>query len=205
MRVGVIVEGQSEYKALPAIVGEICDATEATAVKILHATYDPFANPGRIVRACESRIKQLAGRNYDLAVVLVDRETRTESCQAIASDLEQEFRRKSIEFPISVVVKDRCFENWLIADIQALRQLRARFDVSDGLKRRVQPNRADGAEALRLLKQAAKGDAYGKVDDAARILEKASLGGIAAHSRSFRCFLGRLGHADYANGSCAPA
>lgn len=204
MKLGVVVEGHSEYKALPEICPQLREACGASTVKLLRADYDPLAPPARIVKACESRIIQLAERDCRAAVVLVDREGRTERCAEIAKGLEQAFSSNDFSIPVHVVVKDKCFENWLVADLAALRQLRKRFQVSKGMAQKVEPNRADRADALDLLKRAAKGSSYGKVDDAKRILEKASVDRIALHSRSFRCFLGRLGDPRFSSGSCQP-
>jgi Domain of unknown function (DUF4276) len=204
VKLGVVVEGHSEYKALPEICPQLKSACGASMVRLLRADYDPLAPPARIVKACESRIVQLAERGCVAAVVLVDRERRTEKCAAIAQELERAFSDGDFSIPVHVVVKDKCFENWLVADLAALRQLRKRFQISNGMARKVEPDRADRADALALLKQAAKGSAYGKVDDAKRIMEKASIDLMASHSRSFRCFLGRLGDPRFSSGSCQP-
>lgn len=202
MKIGVVVEGQSEYTALPELRVQLCAETSASSLKVLHACYDPHARPGRVVRGCRSAVKQLAGRKYDLAVILIDREGQAKAANEIAHDLEAAFSSADFGIPVAVVVKDRCFENWLVADLGALRELKARFEVTTGMVDAVEPNRADRANALNLLKSATKGDAYGKVNDARRILEKARLLHMARHSRSFRCFLARLGHPDLQDGSC---
>lgn len=204
MKIGLIVEGRSEYTALPELRDQLCAETSASSVKVLHACYDPYARPGRIVRGCQGAVKQLAGRKYDLALVLVDRERQTKAASEIAGELEAAFGSVDWGIPLKVVVKDRCFENWLVADLSALRKLRARFEVTVGMMTAVEPDRADRANALDLLRRAAKGDAFGKVDDARRILGGATVAQMAQHSRSFRCFLARLGHPDFQNGSCAP-
>jgi hypothetical protein len=204
VRVGIVVEGHSEYKALPELSHQVQTAIPVSAFKTLRATYDPLAPPKRIVKGCRSRIDQLALRRYDVAVVLVDRETQSAPCQEIAQGLQKEFERGGFGIPIRVVVKDRSFENWLIADLEALRQMPSRFRVTQGLVTKVEPNRADRADALRLLKQAAQGGAYGKVEDSKRILEKAHIDRMARHSRSFRCFLARLGDPRFSGGSCRP-
>ena len=204
MRIGVVVEGQSEFTALPQLREQLCLETSTGSVKILRARYDPHARPERVVKACRSALRQLVGRRFDLAVVLIDRERQTKSPAAIAEELEAAFAAAEIGIPVAVVVKDRCFENWLVADLEALRRLTGRFEVSTGMVKAIEPDRADRADAHRLLKVATKGDAYGKVDDARRILEKATITHMAQHSRSFRCFLARLGHPRLQNGSCKP-
>ncbi|HKI86232.1 MAG TPA: DUF4276 family protein [Thermoanaerobaculia bacterium] len=204
MKVGVVVEGQSEFTALPELHPQLCSVTNAASLRTLHACYDPYSSPGRIVRSCRSAVRQLAGRKFDLAIVLIDREEQTKSSPRLAAEIEGAFEVANLGIPIQVVIKDRSFENWLIADLAALRQMRKRFHVTAGMTRSVEPDRADRADAFSLLKRAAKGDAYGKVDDAKRILEKAQVTRMAAHSRSFRCFLARLGYPGLQAGSCTP-
>jgi hypothetical protein len=204
VKVGVVVEGQSEFTALPHLREQICCETAASSLRILHACYDPHGRPERVVKGCRSAVKQLAGRKFDLAVVLIDRERQTKGSAEIARVLEAAFLSADLGIPVSVVVKDRCFENWLVADLGALRRLNARFEVSTAMAKAIEPDRADRVDAAVLLKRAARGDAYGKVDDARRILEKATIARIAGHSRSFRCFLARLGHPELQDGSCSP-
>jgi hypothetical protein len=204
VKVGVVVEGQSEFTALPHLREQLCSETTTSSVKILHACYDPHGRPQRVVKGCRSAVKQLAGRKFDLAVVLIDRESQAKTATEIARALEAAFSSANFGIPVTVVVKDRCFENWLVADLAALHKLSARFDVSTAMVNAVEPDRADRADAAKLLKRAANGDAYGKVDDARRILEKATIAHMARHSRSFRCFLARLGHPGLQSGSCKP-
>lgn len=138
-------------------------------------------------------------------MVLIDREDQATAPNQIAAELENAFGRLNPPLPVRVVVKDRRFENWLVADTGALEALPGRFEVSEALRGRVESDQADNANALDLLKRAAKNESYGKVDDAQKILEQAEVQRMAQHSRSFRCFLGRLGHPDYCRGSCRPS
>ncbi|MGO9903074.1 MAG: hypothetical protein ACLP0J_26085 [Solirubrobacteraceae bacterium] len=52
---------------------------------------------------------------------------------------------------VYVVVKVRMFENWLVADYDALAAQRGRFKSSVADRNRVQPNRADAADAAAIL------------------------------------------------------
>ena len=61
----------------------------------------------------------------------------------------------------------------------------------------VDNGKADSVDALALLKQATRGDAYDKVQDAKRILEEVDVAQLAANSRSFRRFLRVIGHPEY--------
>jgi hypothetical protein len=95
------------------------------------------------------------------------------------------------------VVKNRTFENWVIADVEAVRGVRGRFTVSGGMRSAVEGGTADNVDALSLLKRAAQGDAYEKVHDAQPILEGADVRRIASNSRSFRRFLRVIDYPDY--------
>ena len=205
MKVGIVVEGRSEFKGLPELRQQLIEETKASAVQVLFAPYDPKAAPGQVARECESRIKQFAARRFDRAIVLVDREDRNQSCSEIATEIEDAIAARALGIPTKVVVKNRAFENWLISDTAALAKMKARFKLSKGMLNQVEPDKADRVDALALLKKAAQGSAYGKIDDSRRILERADIHRMGQHSRSFRCLLGRLEHPQYQDGSCRPA
>lgn len=204
MKVGIVVEGRSEFKALPELRQQLIGETMASAVQVLFAPYDPKAEPGQVARECESRIKQFAGRGFDRAIVLVDREDRHESCSEIAKKIESAITARALGIPTKVVIKNRTFENWLISDTAVLTKMKARFKIGKTMLHQIEPDKADRADALALLKKAARGSAYGKVDDSRRILKRADIHRMGQNSRSFRCLLGRLGHPHYQNGSCQP-
>jgi hypothetical protein len=52
-------------------------------------------------------------------------------------------------------------------------------------------------DAGSLLKGAARDRIYNKIRDSQHILRRANMVTIEIHSRSFRCFLRRVGHPDY--------
>jgi len=106
--------------------------------------------------------------------------------------------------PMAVVVKDRMVENWVIADIDALAGMPARFRVTDADRRAVTPNRADSANALAVLKKMALRKSYDKVADGRRVFDAAEPMRIAANSRSFRKFLATLNHPRYSIQSRTP-
>ncbi len=204
MKTGVISEGHAEFGALPLLRDQLLADTGASAIKFLRADFDPQAPDGRIVRACRAALRQLEGRQYDRAIVLLDRESRQTPSSSIADNLQTSFEKANFKIEIRVVVKNRMFENWLVADLSALDLLPARFNVSNAMRLRVEPNRADSADGIQELKRAVIGKSYSKVNDAKAILGKAKLPNLACHSRSFRCFLGRLDHPAFAAGSCSP-
>lgn len=203
MRVGFVVDGESEFRSLPRLFDQLRSSTGAQFERPLLAKIQPLAPVPVIARACESRIAILEQRGVDISVILFDRETRPECCGELAVAVHR-LLSKFASCNIAVVVKNRCFENWLVADIDALRAQPGRFRVSRAVVRAVSRNNADQTPAVDLLKRCAKGD-YDKVRDSYRILEQAEISRIAMNSRSFRRFLRVVGHPLYTAQSRQPA
>lgn len=201
-RIGVIVDGQSEYKALPLIAAKL-EIAGGQFVKTLYAPIQPYAPAGVIARACRSPIQQLVQHRVVDIVILLDREARSECSGAWASQIVN-----LLEFPPRsrgwVVLKNRMFENWLIADVEALKASPRRYNLTPADERRVMPDKADSCDALRMLKNITT-QGYSKVDDSRIILSAADPLRIAANSRSFRRFLRVVGHNDYRTQSSKPA
>lgn len=133
-----------------------------------------------------------------LAVLLLDREIRDECPGKLADDLEQAIARACSTLEARVIYKDRTFENWLIADVEALKNQPGRFNMTAALERRVAPDRADKCDGLSLIKLAVKGGHYEKVRDSEAICRKMDVLRTAKNSRSFRHFLHLLGVSPYA-------
>ena len=105
-----------------------------------------------------------------------------------------------------VVVKNRKFENWLIADPGAFKKLRGRYEITSAFEGAVSPNKADGGtDATGLIKSISKDRSYDKLKDAVAIVSVADPGTMACNSRSFRRFLRLLGHPDYVAQSLRPS
>jgi Domain of unknown function (DUF4276) len=201
-RIGAIVDGQSEYRALPLITAKL-EIAGAQFVKTLYAPIQPCAPAGVIARACQSPIQQLVQRRVTDIMILLDRETRSECPGTWASQIID-----LLELPPGcrgwVIIKNRMFENWLIADLEALKASPRRYNLTTADERRIIPNKADSCDALRMLKNMTN-SAYSKVDDSRIILTAADPLRIAANSRSFRRFLRVAGHSDYQTQSSKPA
>lgn len=142
--------------------------------------------------------------DIDQAIVLLDREDRLECPGQLAEQLGQQIQ-PHVTIPVSVVITDRMFENWLVADIEALRRMRARFSISTATVRSIAPNRADRVDAYAVLQSCVRNQAYDKVQDAGRILERSDIHQMAANSRSFRRFLRCVGDPAYSAQSRNPA
>lgn len=123
--VGLIVEGDAEYEALPRLhrkhLVARCPPLKATNLGGVGSTMQPIA----IARMIVSKIiaHQLAGRNR--VVVCIDREQRPNCAPSFAREVmaatsrELEQRGKSAG-EVHVIVADRTFEAWLLAGAAGL-------------------------------------------------------------------------------------
>lgn len=205
MKIGIIVDGQGEFASLPKLLAELKAATGASILNPLFEGLQPLATPQRIAEQCRRCLAILEKRGCDTVVILIDREGRTECPGRWAAVLENEISKFTSDgVAVRVVVKDRTFENWLAADFDALAGLRGRFTLTDADRNRVAPNKADHVDCYALLNRACRKGYYDKVADAGRILEVATVEGIAANSRSFRRLLRVLGHPSYVSQSRLP-
>ena len=202
MRIGLVVDGVTEFASLPVLYDQVYDATGNRLLTPVRAKIPPYAPLPVIARSCAKEVVQLFGRGAERVVVLVDREQRPECCGNLAAGIRGGLAGLCGQAP-AVVVKNRTFENWVVADVAAVRAGRNRFSVSNAMESAVRGT-ADNVEALELLRRAAQGDAYEKVHDAKRILERAELARLASNSRSFRRFLRVLEHPDYLDQSARP-
>jgi len=209
MKIGFIVDGEAEYRSLPALLQQIQRESPHDLLKQpLLAKIQPLARVPRIVGAVEREIKILLGRKAEKIIVLIDRENREVCPGSWAVEITQALTAKhgrSGSSSFGVVIKDSCYENWLVADTNVFTKLPKRFALSDTSMRKIQPNKADRIDAQKLIKDAARGDAYHKVADARQIMALANISGIAANSRSFRRFLRMLDHPRYKEQSRNPA
>ncbi|OAN35619.1 hypothetical protein A4X17_02265 [Plantibacter sp. H53] len=198
MNTMIATEGMGEFSAFKTVLRSLPTIAGALTPTVVHVTCQPDGAVKGIAKACEPLLRQAYARKVDLFVLVIDREQQTTKPGELAATLKTELDRVSPgSFRIEVVYKDRTFENWLIADLDALRRQPARYDVSDALIRRVEPDKADSVKALDLLKRAAKGRQYDKIDDGKKIATRIDPLATARNSRSFRHLLHILGHVDY--------
>jgi hypothetical protein len=205
MRIGIIADGQAEYRSLPKLVERI--ESQNKVVKTLYADIQPLAPISQIVAAIKSKLPILKSKSVDMALILIDRENRNVCPGDWAQEIEQALEKTCGQAGITsfaVVVKDSCYENWLVSDIQVFDKMPKRFSISSSNIKRIEPNKADRADAQSILEKSAKGEDYDKVQDSVRIMNLADPIRIASNSRSFRRFLRLIGHASYKDQSCQP-
>lgn len=203
MRIGVIVDGRSEFSALPKLNPQIEHLSGNVIADIVKADVHPMATAAVIARAASERIAVLQVRRVDRVVLLVDREDRPE-CPGVLAEQIRERIQPQAPVPVLVVIKDKAFENWLVSDIDAILGMRARFALSNQVINSIQPNKADHVDAYSVLRSAAIHRTYDKVKDAGRILDHADVLRMAANSRSFRKFLRCVEHPAYSGQSKRP-
>lgn len=199
MKIGVVADGDSEVAALPKLYDSISAASGNSLAHPIKAEVHPEGKIGTIVKNYADVLQTLTGKEFDKVVVLIDRERRDECCGTIAAEIVEALKkREEWQFELAVVVKDRTFEHWLIADIRALKAQQARFRLNETAATMVSQRGADALDADALLKRwAIKPHSYQKIKDSVRILEQADPLRMAMTSRSFRRFLHCLGHPAY--------
>jgi len=206
MRTVFITEGEGEYAALPLLKHQIQERTGIHLIPPMRITIQPDGPATKIGRSIKQKLlPTLMAKQVEKAVVLLDREMRGDCPGEIAIEVLAAVRSlcgTGIDF--TVVLKDRCFENWLVADVQSLKAQPGRFRVSNAAERKISPNKADSIDAQRLLSSIVIGRDFQKVEDAKNCLKNASLDRMAQNSRSVRHFLHVLGDPTYSDGCRNP-
>jgi hypothetical protein len=203
MKMGFIVDGDSEYRTLPIILSRIAPQCANDFPYVVKAPIPPYAPFGTIAKSCQSRANLLFQKGAQRVVILIDRESREECCGQIAQGISSAIT-EMVTGDVLIVVKNRRWENWIISDPDALKAQPRRFGGNAAIKRAVVPDNADSLDALSLLKKHVKGPAYSKILDSRRTLERAVPMKMAANSRSFRRFLRCLGVPEYRDQSRSP-
>ena len=207
MKIGLIVDGLGEVAALPLLYARIRSPHELLR-PIHERRLQPLATPERIAFVAARRCQVLVDDGVELIVVLLDRETRDECPGAFASRLQSLIVRQ-LGIPsvsVAVVLKNRCLENWLVADIACLSSSPRLFADRSRVEQAVPAGNADGIDdALDILHRACgPRGRYGKVEGAKAICTHLDPGRAARNSRSFRRFLRVLGDSRYADQSRLP-
>lgn len=200
MKIGVVVEGETEYYGLPAILAKVRSSCGNDFLGTLKA--DVHGEPSReqIALACTGPVKIQWGRGANLVLILLDFERRQGCPGQWAQDVAEQLQRRT-GAQVLVVFKMRMFENWLVADPASVKGQPGRYKAMSKSDSAYVPGRADEVDALALLKKLAKGNAYDKVRDGKKLADTLELGRAAANSRSFRRFLRVCGHPKYSGQS----
>lgn len=191
MKIGLLVDGQTEYQALPCIIPRLGSPHQIR--RPLYCDIQPGASPAQMAYAASKKFSILLSQEVDSIVILIDKETRQDCTVELVQAVEREARKRLAELSatvtLAVVFKVSKFENWLVADPQGLRDLAAMFENVERIEKQVAPNRADGVDALNLLKACARKRGYSKVEGALAICKHLDPIRAAANSRSLRKLL----------------
>lgn len=209
MKVGLIVDGDAEFASLPHVLSRI-DSKHEVLPRVLKAPVHPLGGPGKIARAVMPAVRIfVANKGVRKVVIILDREQQGECCGTVAEDITEAVsklcKNDGLRVDVSVVLKDRTYENWLVSDPGALRASSGRFRVSAAFARKVQPNKADTVDAGKLIKTALSKGSYDKVEDGVRIMKAADPLRMGSNSRSFRRLLRVVGDRAYSKQSKLPA
>ena len=195
MKIGLLVDGKAEFYALPHLLPRI--GSPHVILNPLLCDLQPYASPAQIALAASKRFAILLSKGATLIVILLDKEQRRECTGDLVQAIEREARVRLAALKstaeVRVVFKVPMFENWFVADPEALRGMAGRFEKVDRIAKQVAPNRADAVDALGLLKSCSKDRTFDKPKDAAAICRVLDPVRAAASSRSFRKFLKELG------------
>jgi len=203
LKIGIIVDGDAESQALKLLTRRV-EIKDTQLLDPLYANMQPKDAPGQIARAAKRQIDILIAKGADKIIVLIDREDNRKCADEIAGEIETAFDRLGCA-NTTVVIKNRKFENWLIADVGVFRKLKARYKVTKSFETAVVPNKADSvADAEALLNQIVVKVVYHKRRDAAQITGLQKVAEIGKNSRSFRRFLRVVGYSTYTNQSKNP-
>lgn len=206
MKIGIRVEGEGEFHALPPLLRAISDVSvhelfEQPLLCPLH----PLAPTGQLALRAAERARILLQRGADRVILVLDHESRAQCPGVFAAGLGQAITKRLQPLrpavDICVVMKVQAFENWLVSDPMALRPSR----LPPGFRAAVVPDKADTADAMTLLKRWAKPKGgYHKTKDACSICQRIDPGRAGTNSRSFRRFLRLAGHPSYQHQSQNP-
>jgi len=173
VKIGIIVEGLGEFDSLPEVYAKLCLRPGDQLLAPAHARLHPKSAPDQIAKSALRPVVILKKRGAEMVLLLIDREDRPDCAPEFAQAIETAFVAMGEQ--VHVVVKNRKFENWLIADPKALASHKKRFKPTEAFRKHVRPNKADNvADAPALLNQiCVKGKGfYHKTQDPPQILAK---------------------------------
>jgi len=155
--IGLVVEGATEYRALPLILNRLGVRFTTPSVfqgQPIQASIRQFV-AARLLKHVRVQLTRSVAR----VIVVLDRETRKESARDFGDKLTLELKKqvKRLEGEagsdkIAVAVADRSFENWLLADPDGIERSNL-FRRNAGLNGKVACH-ADERDAKSILQNA---------------------------------------------------
>ncbi len=206
MKIGLIVDGVAEVQSLPKLYSRL--NTPHHIVKTLKADIQPFAPLPQTASRVRAQVPILTAKGVELIIILADSEENNPLCpvqwaQQLTALLNKPLGSKA-GYRFAVVVKNSCYENWLISDSALFSRMPKRFQLNASHLRSIVPNKADQLDAQAILEAAVQGGEYNKVKDAIAIMTHADPLAMAANSRSFRRLLRAIESPAYIGQSRVP-
>ncbi len=188
---GLVVEGQSEYHAVPELLERLGERRTTPAVfQGQGSEMTPEAVVNRMIGCVRAQLSKKIRR----LLVILDRENREECAPSLArriyDALVRRLAKEGVHSPcaISVICPDRMFENWLLADPRGLSEHKYILD-SCGTNAPANVDGSDGKNDLSKLFVANRKYAEGKMTgDLARNI-RAECTVVQKRSRSLRKFV----------------
>jgi hypothetical protein len=126
-----------------------------------------------------SSLIHLMNNKYYPIIIIIDREDRVKSCEAIIVELKSELKERGHENEdIRINVADKMIENWIIADWDLITKSDKKPLNTDGL---------NGASVIKRHK-----GSYGKTTDGVDLFIKAKPSIVYKNSPSFKTFIDSL-------------
>jgi len=162
-----IVDGFTEKKIIETICpGKPIKRTDLNGKDV---TINAIANK------ISSLINILNNKYYPI-IIIIDRESRPESCDSIINTLKEHLKCRGLENQdIRINIADKMFENWIIADWNVLESENSKPENTDGI---------NGAYAIKK-----ELGSYHKTTDCLKLLEKFDPAIAYRNSNSFKCFI----------------
>lgn len=205
MKIGYLTDGDAEIQTIIPLLRRT--ASSHTFIRTLRTSLQITTRIDNVAASTRKGILQLKQLGAEAVIVILDRETSSDCAPLLAHNfcnVLQQAYGDQFNF-IDVVIKDRTFENWLVADINAINSQRSRFALNQRARRAIEAGNADHIDAQSALKEAALKHDYSKLVDAQRIVKAADPARMAVGSRSFRRLLRASGDPTYAIQSKLPA
>jgi hypothetical protein len=118
--IGLVVEGDTEFYALPKLSGLVanCPGLKATNLGGLGSHLSAAA----IAKRAVPMVRQHFAAHRAAVVICLDREDRSERAEDLANEILRHLCEEVPQGPVNVVVADRAFEAWLLADAIGLHE-----------------------------------------------------------------------------------
>lgn len=194
MKLGFLVDGRSEYGSLPILFEKLRGSCAHELLNPIYVDIQPKSTPRQIAAKCKTRVPILLQSDIHAVIVLIDLEDLADHPGERAEEIAREIEAQT-QIETLVVLKVRCFENWVVADVDAVNRVK-NLSISKTNESRIRPNKADNVNASKVIS-----GKYHKVNSSKSVFQHANPLEMAQNSRSFRRFLRVVGHCAYSNQS----